>query len=74
MLASMPQSLPSACSQAAVVDQQLGLAAPHRDVGDVVLEDLELADLLAEGLAFLHVLECVLEHAVEDAACTARRA
>ena len=34
-------------------DDELGLVAPHRDVGDVVLEDLELADLLAERLALL---------------------
>ena len=50
-----------------VVDHEVGLVAPHRDVGDVVLEDLELADLLAERLALLDERERVLEHAVEDA-------
>ena len=46
---------------------QLRLLAPHRDVGDVVLQRLELADQLAEGAPLIHVREGVLEHAVDHA-------
>ena len=74
MLDSMKQSLPSLSSGRRVVDEQLGLASPHRDVGDVVLEDLELADRLAERLALLDERERVLEDAVEDPDAERRRA
>ena len=54
-----------------VQDDEARLVPPHRDVGDVVLQDLELADLAAERLSLLHVGERVLEDAVEDAAAEA---
>jgi hypothetical protein len=46
---------------------QVGLLLPHRDVGDVVLQRLELADLAAERLALGHVPQGVFQHAVQDA-------
>ena len=68
MLASRWQGLPCVEQQRRAVDHQLGLVAHHRDLGDVVLDRLELADLLAERAALLGVVERVLEHAVEDPA------
>ena len=50
-----------------VVGEEFGLLAPHGDVGDVVLQDLEPADLAPEGLALVEVRHGVLEHRVEDA-------
>src|SRR5690606_9600978 len=49
-----------------MVQQQFGGMAPHRDIGNIVLQYLELADDLAEGLALLHVFKCVFEHAIDN--------
>src|SRR5262245_27809344 len=48
------------------VGDQLCLLLPHRDVGDVVLQDLHLADRLAEGAALLEIVDRILEHSVDD--------
>lgn len=48
-----------------MIDRQLALALPHRHVGHVVLERLELSDGSPEGPPDFHIVDGVLEHAVE---------
>ena len=50
-----------------IEDDQLGGVPREQHVGDLVLDHLELADGLSEGLAIGDVGERRLDHAVEDA-------
>ena len=53
--------------------EEFDLLTPGCDIGDRVLKDLELADRLAESLALFHVVQRVLENAVDGSPGIARQ-
>lgn len=61
------EALPPVRLQPRREDDEAGPATPQRDVGDVVLQDLELTNLASESFSRLHAGERVPQHAVEDA-------